>query len=92
MSHEVKDPFLEGNEIIEEAIATFHKDQTRENLIAVLEAIRTRMHADGHFVIPVEINEGEMTYSLEGLIPTMAIPGTWFLPPARILKRVSQAG
>ncbi len=67
MSHEVKDPFLEGNEIIEEAIATFHKDQTRENLIAVLEAIRTRMHADGHFVIPVEINEGEMTYSFRGL-------------------------
>ena len=67
MSHEVKDPFLEGNEIIEEAIATFHKDQTRENLIAVLEAIRTRMHADGHFVIPVDINEGEMTYSFRGL-------------------------
>ena len=67
MNQEVRDPFLEGNEIIEETIAKFHKDQSKENLIAVLESIRTRMHADGHFVIPVVIKEEEMTYSFRGL-------------------------
>ena len=56
MNQEVRDPFLEGNEIIEETIAKFHKDQSKENLIAVLESIRTRMHADGHFLIPVIAN------------------------------------
>lgn len=47
------DEFLEGNSVIEEAIAQYHADQSRENLVAVLEAIRRRMHEDGHFMIPV---------------------------------------
>lgn len=68
MNQEVRDPFLEGNEIIEEAISTFHADQSNENLITVLESIRTRMHADGHFVIPVVMQKGaEMTYSFRGI-------------------------
>jgi hypothetical protein len=68
MNQEVRDPFLEGNEIIEEAISTFHADQSNENLISVLESIRTRMHADGHFVIPVVTHNGaEMTYSFRGI-------------------------
>ncbi len=68
MNHEVRDPFLEGNEIIEQAISTFHADQSNENLISVLESIRTRMHADGHFVIPVVTQKGdEMTYSFRGI-------------------------
>ena len=67
VSREVRDPFLEGNEIIEETIAKFHEDQSNENLIAVLDGIRSRMHADGHFVIPVVINEEDMTYSFRGL-------------------------
>ncbi len=68
MNKEVRDPFLEGNEIIEQAISTFHKDQSNDNLITVLESIRARMYADGHFVIPVVTKAGdEMTYSFRGL-------------------------
>lgn len=47
------DMFLDGNELIEDAIIKYHADASKENLIAVLEAIRTRMHADGHFIIQV---------------------------------------
>ena len=49
----VGDSFLEGNVIIEVAIDKFSKEQTRENLISILNSIRKRMHADGHFLIPV---------------------------------------
>lgn len=45
--------FLEGNTLIEDAIAHYYVDQNRDGLIAVLEAIRQRMHEDGHFLIPV---------------------------------------
>ena len=45
--------FLDGNILIEEAIAQYYAGQSRESLIAVLEAIRQRMHQDGHFLIPV---------------------------------------
>ena len=51
------DPFLDGNELIEEAISAYHAEATKENLCAVLEAIRTRMHQDGHFMIPVIMSE-----------------------------------
>ena len=47
------DPFLDGNEVVEDAISAYHAEATKENLCAVLDAIRTRMHADGHFMIPV---------------------------------------
>ena len=47
------DPSLDGNEIIEDAISRFYEDQSKDNLIAVLEAIRRRIHEDGHFMIPV---------------------------------------
>ena len=47
------DPFLDGNETIEAAISAYHAEATKENLCAVLDAIRDRMHADGHFMIPV---------------------------------------
>ena len=47
------DPFLEGNEVIEEAISHYHDDSSKDHLIAVLDAIRERMHADGHFILPV---------------------------------------
>lgn len=50
---EYHNSFLDGNSIIEEAIAHFYDEQSRDNLIAVLEAIRRRMHEDGHFMIPV---------------------------------------
>ncbi len=47
------DPFLEGNEIIEDAIRAYCANSTKETLVGVLEAVRTRMHADGHFMVPV---------------------------------------
>ena len=51
------DSFLDGNELIEEAIANYYSEGSKENLIGVLEAIRQRMHADGHFMIPVIASE-----------------------------------
>ena len=51
------DEFLEGNIVIEEAIEKFHAQQSVENLTAVLESIRQRMHEDGHFMIPVILPE-----------------------------------
>ena len=53
------DPFLAGNEIIDAAIDRYYADGIKENLIAVLEAIRTRMHADGHIIFPVIIDEDD---------------------------------
>lgn len=54
---EFHDPFLDGNELIEQAISTFQADATKERLSGVLEAIRQRMHEDGHFMIPVIASE-----------------------------------
>ena len=51
------DSFLDGNERIEEAIDQFYTDTTKENLTEVLESIRDRMHADGHFIFPIRRNE-----------------------------------
>ncbi len=45
--------FLDGNFVIEEAISAYHADATKERLSGVLEAVRQRMHEDGHFLIPV---------------------------------------
>ena len=50
---EYYDSFLDGNNTIEEAIENYYANQSRETLIAVLEAIRLRMHQDAHFLIPV---------------------------------------
>lgn len=51
------DSFLDGNELIAGAIGNYHAKSTKENLIAVLDAIRQRMHADGHFIFPVVMDE-----------------------------------
>lgn len=51
------DPFLDGNELIEAAIHTYYTEATEERLAAVLEAIRQRMHEDGHLMIPVTASE-----------------------------------
>ena len=51
------DSFLDGNELIDEAIERFYADGSKDNLIAVLDAIRQRMHADGHFIFPVIMDE-----------------------------------
>ena len=51
------DEFLNGNNVIEEAISAFYANSTQERLSAILEAIRQRMHEDGHFMIPVLVSE-----------------------------------
>ena len=51
------DEFLDGNIVMEEAISAFYANSTQERLSAVLEAIRQRMHEDGHFMIPVIVSE-----------------------------------
>ena len=53
------DSFIKGNELIEEAINKFHEEESKENVMAVLEAIRHRMHADGHFIFPVITDEND---------------------------------
>ena len=52
-----EDPFLEGNEMIEEAIRAYYAESTDETLRGVLEAVRERMHKDGHLLLPVVTNE-----------------------------------
>lgn len=47
------DAALDGNNTIEEAIEHYHTNQSKENLVAVLEMIRRRMHEDGYLMIPV---------------------------------------
>lgn len=57
------DPFLDENEIIEEAINTYHAEATRENLVAVMESLRIRMHQDGHFMIPVIASDDKTEFT-----------------------------
>ena len=47
------DMFLDGNEIITKAIAEFYRNSSGEKLNSVFEAVRTRMHEDGHFIFPI---------------------------------------
>ncbi len=56
---EFHDMFLDGNEMIEIAIEIFRADSSKKNLTAVLDAIRKRMHADGHFFFPVITDEDD---------------------------------
>lgn len=53
------DMFLDGNEIIDSAINKFRDNGSKENLVALLDAIRERMHQDGHFIFPVIKDEDE---------------------------------
>ena len=54
---EYHDTFLDGNELIEGAIDRYYKERSKETLIAILDTIRQRMHADGHFIFPVLVDE-----------------------------------
>lgn len=62
------DPFLDGNELIEDAIDIFHADSCKENLVGVLDAIRQRMHADGHFMFPVASFEDGKGFALRTVL------------------------
>ena len=55
----MKNNFLDGNERINEKIRTFKAEPTAETYGAVLDVIRERMQADGHFLIPVWTPEEE---------------------------------
>lgn len=57
------DMFTAGNVLIEDAIVKYYEEGSRENLGAVLEAIRQRMHEDGHFIVPVTRGEEENSFS-----------------------------
>ena len=57
------DMFTAGNVLIEEAIRNYYDESSRENLSGVLEAIRQRMHEDGHFIVPVTRGEEENSFS-----------------------------
>lgn len=58
------DSFLTGNSIIEEAIAQYYKESNQENLLAVVNAILYRMHANGHFLIPAVTQEDGASFEL----------------------------
>lgn len=58
------DSFLDGNEVIEEAISAYRAGSTKESLCGVLDAIRTRMHQDGHFMIPVVMSDDGNQFSI----------------------------
>ena len=51
--------FLDGNELIEKAIGRFYTDSSKDNLGLILDIIRTRMHSDGHFIVPVFSDEND---------------------------------
>ena len=53
------DMFLDGNELIETAIREYRVEGSKEHLIAVLDALRQRMHADGHFILPILVDEND---------------------------------
>lgn len=57
----MEDMFLEGNELIEEAIEKFYAENSEQTLINILEAVRQRMHEDGHFILPVRVDEEDDT-------------------------------
>ena len=46
-----------GNAVIENAIAAFRANRTRDTLLAVLESIRIRMHENGQLLIPCRVTE-----------------------------------
>lgn len=62
-----KDDYIAGNESIEQAIDQFYEESSKENLIAVLEAIRIRMHEDGNWVIPVTLPEEFLSLDVDKL-------------------------
>ena len=63
----MENSFLNGNEIIKQTIAELYAGLAEQT--AVLDAVRERMVADGHFLLPVEIPNPEEpnTFSLRGL-------------------------
>ena len=64
------DLFLDGNELIEDAIDRYYNDRNKDTLIAILDTIRQRMHADGHFICPIILDEEDENRFAFGSIRT----------------------
>ncbi len=58
------DSFLSGNSMIEEAVAQYYRESSRDNLYAVINAILYRMHTNGHFLIPAVTQEDGTSFEL----------------------------
>ncbi len=58
------DSFLSGNSMIEEAIARYYEESNQDNLLAVVNAILYRIHANGHFLIPAVTQEDGASFEL----------------------------
>lgn len=54
------DHTLDGNEVIEQAIAAYHETPTEGHLQAIVAAFRQRIREDGHVIVPVEHLENGM--------------------------------
>ena len=52
------DHYLEGNETLVEAFRAANAEESIENFHAVVDAIQTRMLADGHLLLPVMHPDG----------------------------------
>ncbi len=55
---------IKENVIIEKAIEEYYKEETKENMIEILESIRSLMNEDGQFILPVVVH-GEGTEQFE---------------------------
>lgn len=55
------DPYLDGNEMITDAVAVFNEDRSEDHLMEVLDAISQRIEEGGHLIFPVE--SGDDAYS-----------------------------
>lgn len=56
------DPYVLGNELIETAINAYYAEGSTDNLKAVVESVRQRMHASGHLLFPVLREEEKVTF------------------------------
>ena len=61
------DSSLDGNEIIEQAIAAYYEDSTEDTLKAVLEAVHRRISEGGHFIFPAAVAENGTDFGLRSV-------------------------
>ena len=83
--------FLDGNEAIEQAIVNFHNDSSKEKFGCILDAIRMRMHADGHFLFRLLSKMMETVLDFERFSLKMESFGMLRLLLRQNLKRVRKA-
>ncbi|MBR3867158.1 MAG: SseB family protein [Butyricicoccus sp.] len=54
----MNEKYLEGNELLVQAFRTANAEESIEHFHAVVDALQTRMLADGHLLLPVVHPEG----------------------------------